>query len=97
LVEAEDAEDGLIRAVTCCLLIVCDVMMRGSTDMKVVEGEEGPKLCFIPVIMLTALSDQLPCRGWHSMTAGAVDYLFKPVRAAELHELPRLCQPEGKP
>lgn len=86
LVEAEDAEDGL-KAADDVLpdLIVCDVMMPGLNGYEFVEAlKKDPKLCFIPVIMLTALSDRSHVRV--GMTAGADDYLFKPVRAAELRQ-----------
>lgn len=82
--EAEDGESGFKTADDMIPdLIVCDVLMPGLNGYEFTEAlRKDPKLCFIPVIMLTALSERSHVRV--GMTAGADDYLFKPVRAAEL-------------
>lgn len=84
VVEAEDGESGFKTADDLIPdLIVCDVLMPGLNGYEFTEAlKKDPKLCFIPVIMLTALSERSHVRV--GMTAGADDYLFKPVRAAEL-------------
>lgn len=82
--QAESGEAGLQIADDLLPdLIVCDVLMPGLNGYEFVEAlKRDPRLCVIPVIMLTALSDRSHVRV--GMTAGADDYLFKPVRAAEL-------------
>lgn len=84
VVEAEDGEAGFKTADDLMPdLIVCDVLMPGLNGYEFVEAlKKDPELCFIPVIMLTALAERSHVRV--GMTAGADDYLFKPVRAAEL-------------
>ena len=84
VVEAEDGEAGLKTADDVLPdLIVCDVLMPGLNGYEFVEAlKRDSQLCFIPVIMLTALAERSHVRV--GMTAGADDYLFKPVRAAEL-------------
>lgn len=84
VVEAEDGESGFKTADDVLPdLIVCDVLMPGLNGYEFVEAlKKDPELCFIPVIMLTALAERSHVRV--GMTAGADDYLFKPVRAAEL-------------
>lgn len=84
VVEAEDGVSGLKTADDVMPdLIVCDVLMPGLNGYEFVEAlKKDPELCFIPVIMLTALAERSHVRV--GMTAGADDYLFKPVRAAEL-------------
>lgn len=84
VVEAEDGEAGFKAADDLMPdLIVCDVLMPGLNGYEFVEAlKKDPELCFIPVIMLTALAERSHVRV--GMTAGADDYLFKPVRAAEL-------------
>lgn len=84
VLEAESGEAGL-EIVNNVLpdLIVCDVLMPGMNGYEFVEAlKRDPELCFIPIIMLTALAERSHVRV--GMTAGADDYLFKPVRAAEL-------------
>jgi CheY-like chemotaxis protein len=53
----------------------CDVLMPGLTWYEFTEAwKKDPKLCFVPVIMLTALSEHVNVRV--GMTAGyADDYL----------------------
>lgn len=84
VVEAEDGEAGFKTADDMMPdLIVCDVLMPGLNGYEFVEAlKKDPELCFIPVIMLTALAERSHVRV--GMTAGADDYLFKPVRATEL-------------
>ncbi len=84
VVEAEDGESGFKTADDVLPdLIVCDVLMPGLNGYEFVEAlKKDPELCFIPVIMLTALAERSHVRV--GMTAGADDYLFKPVRATEL-------------
>ena len=84
VMEAESGEAGLQIAVKFLPdLIVCDVLMPGLNGYEFVQAlKRVPQLCLIPIIMLTALSERSHVRV--GMTAGADDYLFKPVRAAEL-------------
>ncbi|MBL8955367.1 MAG: response regulator [Myxococcaceae bacterium] len=63
-------------------LAIVDMMMPGMTGIdvcrKLKEGESG----FLPVILLTALTDQLDRNA--GLAAGADEYLAKPIDAVEL-------------
>jgi CheY-like chemotaxis protein len=66
-------------------LIVCDVVMPGMNGYQLVttlRGEAG--LAEVPVIMLTSMVERAQVRV--GMTAGADDYLAKPLNAAELRD-----------
>jgi len=58
-------------------LVVCDVMMPDINGFEVVHSlKENPKTDMIPVIMLTAIDDDM--NRMRAIKAGADDYLVKP-------------------
>jgi CheY-like chemotaxis protein len=64
-------------------LILLDVMMPGMNGYQVaaqLKGDAGTR--HIPIIMLTALDDR--SSRLHGLSAGAEDFLTKPVDRAEL-------------
>jgi DNA-binding response OmpR family regulator len=83
---AVDGEQGLEMARQSAPdLVVCDVMMPGMNGYQLVTAlrrEEG--LAGVPVIMLTTMTERAQVR--IGMTAGADDYLAKPLDAGELRD-----------
>ena len=66
-------------------LIVCDVVMPGMNGYQLVTSlRQEAGLSEVPVIMLTSMTERAQVRV--GMTAGADDYLAKPLNAAELRE-----------
>ena len=81
---AYDGEAGLLRAVECVPdLILLDVMMPGTDGLTACGNLRAhPRVCDIPIIMLTALDDQetrLKC-----MREGADEFLTKPFNELEM-------------
>lgn len=70
-------------------LILLDVMMPGMDGYQVsARIKADPRTRHIPVIMLTALSDQNSTL--HGLNSGADDYLTKPIIRADLSARVRL-------
>ena len=64
-------------------LIICDVMMKGMDGFETVRTiRQNPQLHHLPIIFLTALTEQADQR--HGMNLGADDYLHKPFDVEEL-------------
>ncbi len=64
-------------------LIILDVMMPGMTGYEVAVKLKGdPATAHIPIIMLSALDDRNS--RMHGLSAGAEDFLTKPVNRVEL-------------
>ena len=82
--EAEGAEQGLRMARNEAPdLVVCDVVMPGMNGYQFVAAvRDDPRLCTIPVVLLTSLSERAQVRV--GMMAGADDYLAKPLQPKEL-------------
>lgn len=64
-------------------LILLDVMMPGINGFEVCEKlKQNPKTCDIPVIFMTALTDEVDkVKG---LSIGAVDYITKPIHPDEV-------------
>src|SRR3954464_7548820 len=84
--EAADGAEGLRVALEQHPdLIVCDVVMPGTNGYQLVAAVRAePAICTTPVIPLTSLSGRAQVRT--GMTAGADDYLAKPLQPPELLE-----------
>ncbi len=82
--EAQDGEEALDKAFTESFdCIVLDVMMPRLDGFHVCRKlKSSRKTCWIPVVMLTALSD--PIDKVLGLNMGADDYLVKPVHPDEL-------------
>ena len=66
-------------------LILLDIMMPGVDGYQVAATlKRNPDTSGIPILMLTALSDRNS--RMHGLSAGAADFLTKPVDRAELVE-----------
>jgi CheY-like chemotaxis protein len=64
-------------------LILLDVMMPGMDGYQVAARIKGdPATAHIPVVILTALGDRNSKA--HGLSAGAIEYLTKPINRAEL-------------
>jgi CheY-like chemotaxis protein len=83
-VNTSDAED-LMRRHHPALVLMDDMMPGGISGLQFLERIKGdPELSKIPIIMVTA-SDK-PEEVVRGLTAGAVDYITKPVQPAVLKE-----------
>lgn len=84
LIEAEDGEAALTRAMECDPdLVLLDVMMPGLDGYEVSLGlKQNPGTSEVPVIFLSALSD--PTSKIKGLEAGAVDYITKPFNKDEV-------------
>jgi CheY-like chemotaxis protein len=95
--EASDGEQGLrLLEESPADLVILDVMMPRIDGLQVCQRIKGnPKTQATPVIMLTALGQQIDqLRGWES---GANDYLTKPWDPAKLLQLVEKWCPASKP
>ena len=64
-------------------LVLLDVMMPGMDGYQVAAGiKANPATAHVPIIMLTALDDRNS--RMHGLSAGAEEFLTKPVNRAEL-------------
>jgi CheY-like chemotaxis protein len=75
-------------------LILLDIMMPGIDGYQVLARIRHRHGSDVPIIMLSALNDRNS--RLHGMTAGASDYLTKPVDRAELLSKVRKFLPEPK-
>jgi CheY-like chemotaxis protein len=94
--EASDGEQGLLYLENQSAdLIVLDVMMPRVDGLQVcAKIKANPKTKGIPVILLTALGQQIDqLRGWES---GADDYLTKPWDSNKLMQLVQKWCPASK-
>ena len=84
LLTASCGEDALAMiALSAPDLVLLDVMMPGMDGYQVAARiKADPATAHIPVVILTALGDRNSMA--HGLSAGAVQYLTKPVTRAEL-------------
>ncbi len=84
VITAADATDGLNKAAeTSPDLVILDVMLPGMDGFDVCRYlRSNPETAHLPIIMFTG--KVLPREQQMGYTAGADDYLTKPVNATEL-------------
>jgi two-component system chemotaxis response regulator CheY len=84
VLEACDGQDGLQKATTPGVaLLICDINMPKMNGFELLEKVKAdPKLCCLPVVMLT--SEGQPSLMDRAKKAGAKGWIIKPFKAALL-------------
>src|SRR5947209_8566812 len=87
VIEAEDGDEGLMRAgAEAPAMVFLDVMMPKKDGWQVCRSlKSSPETSGIPIVMLTALSEQIEELRAHN--SGADDYMAKPWAPETLKQI----------
>ena len=87
VIQTDNGETGLklVREEATICLVLLDLHLPKMDGWSVLEQlKSSPELATIPVIIFTALAGEKPHE--RALTMGAVDYLVKPLSAAQLRK-----------